>query len=59
MTPDQKLALAAELRETSLRLLEAGILMEEPGLTPAELRLRVLRRILPPRLYDRFYAQGR
>jgi hypothetical protein len=55
MSPDQKLALAAELRETNLALLAAGIRARAGDLPVAELRLEVLKAILPKRLFEAGY----
>lgn len=56
MSANQRLALAAQLRESNLRLLRAGIRSREGRLSPAQMRLRVLEHVLPARLYSRFFA---
>lgn len=55
MSPDEKLALAAELRQTNLALLRAGIRARRGDLPEEELRLEVLKAILPARLFEAGY----
>lgn len=55
MSPDQKLALAAQLRETNLALLAAGIRAREGDLPAEELRFEILKAILPARLFQAAY----
>lgn len=55
MSPTEKLALAAELRELNLDLLAAGIRAERGRLSPEDMRLEMLRRILPTRLFRAAY----
>lgn len=58
MSPSEKLALAEGLRQTNLDLLAAGIQAGRGGgLAPAELRLELLRRILPERLFRAAYGR--
>ncbi|HAH07317.1 MAG TPA: hypothetical protein DCM05_12480 [Elusimicrobia bacterium] len=59
MSPAERLASAARLREDNLRLLEAGIRSREGDLAPEAMRLRVLEHILPQRLFARFYSGSR
>ena len=58
MTPDQRLSAAAALRESNLRLLEAGIRAREGRLSAGRMRLRVLAHVLPRGLFDRFYGSA-
>lgn len=55
MSPDQKLALAAQLRETAVALLAAGIRARRRSLPAEELRLEILKAILPKRLFEAGY----
>ena len=57
LSPGQRLAAAAELRETNLALLAAGIRAQRGALEPEELRLEILKRILPPRLFRAAYPR--
>lgn len=56
MNADQKLKLAADLRRLNLELLESGIRSRENNLTEEEIKLRMLQYVLPPELFERFYA---
>ena len=56
MSPEAKLALAADLRKTNLRLLAAGIRASRGKLSAKDLRLELLRRTLPERLFRAAYA---
>lgn len=56
MTPDEKLARAAELRQVNLDLLAAGIRARKPELSPEALRLELLRLTLPERLFRAAYG---
>lgn len=56
MSPQQKLDLAKELRQTNLDLLAAGIRADRPDIGAQELRLEILRRILPERLFLAAYG---
>lgn len=56
MSPSEKLALAAALRQTNLDLLAAGIRTGRGELAHAELRLEMLRRILPEPLFRAAYG---
>lgn len=56
MSPSEKLSLAAQLRQVNLDLLAAGIRASRGELTPAELRLEMLRRTLPERLFNAAYG---
>jgi hypothetical protein len=55
MSPDQKIALAAQLRESNLALLAAGIRSRRGSLPAEELRLEILKTILPKRLFEAGY----
>jgi len=57
MSPDQKLALAAQLREANLALLAAGIRTRSGSLPAEELRLEMLKAILPKRLFEAGYPR--
>lgn len=57
MSPDQKLALAAQLREANLALLAAGIRARSGDLPAEELRLEMLKAILPKRLFEAGYPR--
>lgn len=56
MSPDEKLTLAAHLRETNLALLAAGIRARRGGLPDTDLRLEILKAILPKRLFEAGYG---
>lgn len=56
MSPSEKLALAAELRQLNLDLLAAGLRGSQRELTPTELRLELLRRVLPEPLFRAAYG---
>ena len=55
MSPSEKLALAAELRQVNLDLLAAGIRADRGEMSPDQLRLELLRRTLPERLFRAAY----
>lgn len=55
MSAQEKLDLAQKFRQTNIELLEAGIRQRQGDLSPETMRLEVLRHILPPRLFKRFY----
>ena len=46
MSADQKLKIAADLRNFNLKLIEAGIRSREGRLSKAKMRLRILQHIL-------------
>jgi len=56
MSPQQKLDLAERLRQTNLDLLAAGIRAERPDIDAESLRMELLRRTLPERLFRAAYG---
>ena len=56
LSPEERLARAAELRRLNLELLAAGIRAREGHLPPGGLRLELLRRTLPARLFRAAYG---
>ena len=55
MSPSAKLALAAELRQVNLDLLAAGIRARRGELPADDLRIEILKLVLPERLFRAAY----
>lgn len=55
MSPAERLAVAAELRDVNLDLVAAGLKSRASGLSGESLRMEVLRRVLPERLFRAAY----
>lgn len=56
LSPEERLARAAALRQLNLELLAAGIREREGHLPPGRLRLELLRCTLPERLFRAAYG---
>lgn len=56
LSPDDRLALAEELRRSNLELVSAGIKARRGNISPEELRLEILRLTIPERLFRAAYG---
>ncbi|MFC1523118.1 hypothetical protein ACFL6Y_11975 [Elusimicrobiota bacterium] len=56
LSGEERIKIAAEIRELSLRLMEAGIRDSHPQWSDDRVRLAMIFRILPPDLFKKAYG---